>query len=152
MRNFGHNGPEDFWGVGINGKNSEFHAAMGLCNLPHIDEIIAARKQISEWYDDLLQGSKLTRPVLPDETEYNFAYYPVILPSEEHLLRVRERLNEEQIFPRRYFYPSLSTLNYVGETPYKNSDRFSKVVLCLPLYVGLTYEQTKKMVEIIRIY
>ncbi|MBE0685043.1 MAG: DegT/DnrJ/EryC1/StrS family aminotransferase, partial [Anaerolineaceae bacterium] len=57
MRNFGHKGQEDFWGLGINGKNSEFHAAMGLCNLNHISSIIERRKQVSEWYDDLLQDS-----------------------------------------------------------------------------------------------
>ena len=62
MRNFGHNKCEGFWGLGINGKNSEFHAAMGLCVLPHLGEIIAARKQVFAWYDELITGLPLTRP------------------------------------------------------------------------------------------
>lgn len=149
MRNFGHNGPEDFWGVGINGKNSEFHAAMGLCNLPHLDEIIATRKQISEWYEDLLQGSRLTRPILPDSTQHNYAYYPVIFPSEEDLLQTRKLMNEKEIFPRRYFFPALCDLPYLSLSLAPITDDISKRVLCLPLYTDITFKDVLMITSII---
>lgn len=140
MRNFGHKGQEEFWGLGINGKNSEFHAAMGLCNLPHLPEIIAARKQVSEWYDELLDGSDLVRPLLPEGTEYNYAYFPVVFPSEAALIKARDRMNEDYIFPRRYFYPSLCDLPYIkkGSAPVAKS--ISSRVFCLPLYPGLDHQ------------
>ena len=142
MRNFGHKGQEDFWGLGINGKNSEFHAAMGLCNLPYVKEIIAARKQVCVWYDELLADSDLTRPQIPDGTEYNYAYYPVLFPSEEALLSAKDALNAQQIYPRRYFYPSLDTLPYVETNKSHNphSTHVSSRVLCLPLYPELSRE------------
>ncbi|NJO92837.1 MAG: DegT/DnrJ/EryC1/StrS family aminotransferase, partial [Chloroflexia bacterium] len=106
--NFGHNGPEEFFGLGINGKSSELHAAMGLCVLPKIDELIAKRKEIFEHYDQALTSLPLRRPTIPQETIYNYAYYPIIFETEEQLLTAKEKLNQENIFPRRYFYPSLN--------------------------------------------
>ena len=149
MRNFGHKGQEDFWGVGINGKNSEFHAAMGLCNLPHVPEIMAARKLICELYDELLAGSGLTRPIIPEGTDYNYAYYPVLFPSEDALIQVRDRLNEIQIYPRRYFYPSLNDLPYVKQSPFPIAETASPCVLCLPLYLELTISEIDKIMLII---
>lgn len=150
MRNFGHKGQEDFWGVGINGKNSEFHAAMGLCNLPHIPEIMAARKQVCELYDELLVGSGLTRPVLPEGTEYNYAYYPVLFPTEDALIQAKEKLNEIQIFPRRYFYPSINKVPYLQGSCMPVSEDLSCRVLCLPLYFDVTrrsIEQTSLVIK-----
>lgn len=151
MRNFGHNGQEAFWGLGINGKNSEFHAAMGLCNLPHIEGIISARRQVSSWYDELLAGSGLTRPIMPEGTDYNFAYYPVLFPSESTLIEARDRLNEEGIFPRRYFFPSLSELPYtrLGKAPITAD--VSKKVSCLPLYAELTCREVAMITSIIKL-
>lgn len=150
MRNFGHRGQEDYWGLGINGKNSEFHAAMGLCNLPHLPEIIAARKQVSEWYDELLAGTGLVRPSLPEGTVYNYAYYPVVFPSEEALVTARDRMNQEEIFPRRYFYPSLNHLPYVSSAIVPAAEGASSRVLCLPLYPGLEREDVEHVVQIIQ--
>lgn len=149
MRNFGHKSQEEFWGLGINGKNSEFHAAMGLCNLPHIPEIMAARKQVCELYDELLAGSGLTRPVIPEGTEYNFAYYPVLFPSEDSLLQARDRLNEIQIYPRRYFYPSLNNLPYVKQYSFPIAEVASPCVLCLPLYLGLNQDEVRLICRVI---
>jgi dTDP-4-amino-4,6-dideoxygalactose transaminase len=133
MRNFGHKGPEDFWGLGINGKNSEFHAAMGLCVLPKVPDLIARRKITSEMYDALLPGSGLTRPGRRDETLYNYAYYPVLFDSEEGLLTVCGALNAQNIFPRRYFYPSLNLLPYIKSSHMPVSEEIVRRVLCLPL-------------------
>ena len=152
MRNFGHKGQEDFWGVGINGKNSEFHAAMGLCNFPYIDNIIENRRLLSEAYDKYFgeMDIRLQRPVLTNDTKYNFSYYPVIFENEKQLLTVRDTLNAAFIYPRRYFYPSLDKLPYlvsVKEMPVTNS--ISKRVLCLPLYHDLSIEVIKRISSII---
>ncbi|MEM4234827.1 MAG: DegT/DnrJ/EryC1/StrS family aminotransferase [Nitrososphaerota archaeon] len=149
MRNFGHNGPEDFYGVGINGKNSELHAAMGLCLLEEIDEIILRRQMISETYDELLKGLNIERPKIREHTKYNYAYYPVIFPSEEILLKVKASLNDNQIYPRRYFYPSLNKLNYVVRKSMPISEDIARRVLCLPLYPQLDYEDVAKICGII---
>jgi dTDP-4-amino-4,6-dideoxygalactose transaminase len=136
MRNFGHDGPDKFKGVGINGKNSELHAAMGLCNLNYIDEITSVRKNQCSVYDALLQGTNLIIPVY--HSDYTCTYYPVIFESEMTLLNVFQALKKEGISSRRYFYPSLSLLDYVGEQSTPIADDLSKRVLCLPLYHDLT--------------
>ena len=151
MRNFGHKGQEDFWGIGINAKNSEFHAAMGLCVFPYIDQIIKKRKELSELYDQLLldKGLGITRPVIPQETDYNYSYYPVVLESEEALLAVRDSLNAQYVYPRRYFYPSLSTLNYVRKFDVPVCEEISLKTLCLPLYFELEADQVNRISQVI---
>jgi dTDP-4-amino-4,6-dideoxygalactose transaminase len=152
MRNFGHKGQEEFWGVGINGKNSEFHAAMGLCNFPHIPSILETRRALSELYEQYFNDLRvsLIRPVVPTQTDYNYSYYPVLFESEKQLLCVKDNLNASYIYPRRYFYPSLDTLPYIehGSTlPLTKS--ISSRILCLPLYHDLSAESVKKICTII---
>jgi dTDP-4-amino-4,6-dideoxygalactose transaminase len=150
LRNFGHNGPEAFWGVGINGKNSELHAAMGLCVLPKVPELIKRRKEISELYDELLKDYPVTRPSLQGEITYNYSYYPVVFPSEELLITVRTALNAKQIYPRRYFFPSLNTLHYVNNQSAAISEDISKRVMCLPLYYDLQDMEVMYICEAIK--
>ncbi|WP_317040940.1 DegT/DnrJ/EryC1/StrS family aminotransferase [Flammeovirga pacifica] len=138
MRNFGHDGPGKFNGVGINGKNSEFHAAMGLCNLPYLDQIIAKRKKDSQQYDDWLIDKGLIRPELPEGTEYNYSYYPILFKNEEECLKIKSELEKNEINPRRYFYPSLNHLPYLKKQDTPVCDDISKRVLCLPLYYDIT--------------
>jgi len=151
MRNFGHKGQEEFWGLGINGKNSEFHAAMGLCNLTKIDQIIQNRKRIVEEYNVFFENFNIKRPQLPATTEYNYAYYPIIFESEEVLIRVKNKLNQADIFPRRYFFPSLSELPYIFEQRQEISEAISKKVLCLPLFVGMTVNEINLVKETIQV-
>jgi len=94
-------------------KNSELHAAVGLGVIKTVKQQFKLRKAVSELYDKLLEDSGLRRPKIAKVTDYNYAYYPVIFKSEAELLAVRKGLNRENIYPRRYFYPSLNTLNYV---------------------------------------
>lgn len=136
MKRFGHNYDEHIT-LGINAKASELHAAMGLCNLNYVDEIIQKRKAISEKYDQLLEG-KFQRPKPENGTAYNYAYYAILLESEEQLLSTVKRLNANNIFPRRYFYPSLNTLPYLKKTQScPVSEEISNRILCLPLYYGI---------------
>lgn len=151
MRNFGHNGPEEFWGLGINGKNCEFHAAMGLCVLPVVKEFIEKRKILSEKYDELLlkQNNEIMRPKVNNHVDYNFSYYPAIFKSEETLLKVKAALNKVDINPRRYFYPSLNTLNYIEQSAMPVSEDISRRILCLPFYNDLELENIKRITYII---
>jgi len=139
MRNFGHTGPYSFDCVGINGKNSELHAAMGLCNLKYIDNIIEARKKQYLKYKENLKTLPIKFQHLQvEDNEYNYAYFPILLPSEDILLKVIDELNGQYVNPRRYFYPSLNTISYVENVPCPVSERTSCRVLCLPLFHDLS--------------
>jgi dTDP-4-amino-4,6-dideoxygalactose transaminase len=140
LRNFGHSSPEDFDGVGINGKNSEFHAAMGLCNLKYINRILKARVESCRIYDEKLGTLAVQKPVINPNSQWNYSYYPIIFKSEEQLLKSINLLNGSWIYPRRYFYPSLSKLDYVKPQETPIADDIAKRVLCLPLYYGLHEE------------
>ena len=137
LRNFGHSGYEDFAAVGINGKNSEMHAAMGVVNLAYIDDLLEERKGQTETYTRLLAAERsLTIPEW-ETPGWNHAFYPVLFENEESTVKVMEFLNGFGIYPRRYFYPSLHTVNgWEGDCP--NSTDVASRVLCLPLYHGLT--------------
>lgn len=147
-KRFGHNADEHI-SLGINGKASEFQAAMGLANLAHIDDIIADRGRAIDRYNSHLAGTfQLLQ--LADDTEYNNAYYPVVFDTEAQLLAVIARLNEQNVYPRRYFYPSLNTLPYLSQTtdPPISQDIASRI-LCMPLYVGLANETIDEICGIV---
>ncbi len=133
LRNFGHRGHEEFWGLGINGKMSELHAAMGLAVLPHIREVIADRRARAARYDKLLSGLGVRSIAWAPELSPNFAYYPVLFPDEATLLRARDGMNAADIYPRRYFYPSLNTLPYIETCSMPVAEDASRRVLCLPM-------------------
>lgn len=149
-RQFGHIG-DDYFSMGINGKNSEFHAAMGLCVLPHIMEIIENRKERAELYNTLLDFTKLTRPASVMLEQYNYAYYPVLFKSEEQLITAKKLLIENNVNPRRYFYPSLNKLPFYDELiDCPISEEVSRKVLCLPLYYDLSLEDVNKISQLIK--
>jgi len=146
---FGHIG-DDYYSIGINGKNSEFHAAMGLCNLKVIDDLIISRKSVSETYDAILNFKKLKKPQINAETEYNYAYYPIIFESEFILLKAKKLLYQNSINTRRYFYPSLNNLPYIiRQNKCTVSDSISKRVLCLPLYSDLESQNIDKIATLV---
>lgn len=141
LRNFGHNGPEKFEGIGINGKNSEFHAAMGLVNLKYISEIMHSRYSQSNYYDTKLKNLRVQKPAVQKESTFNNAYYAIIFMNELEALKAKETLEQKNIFPRRYFYPSLSSLHYVYKYETPIADDISSRVLCLPLFHDLSKEE-----------
>lgn len=149
LRNFGHASPVDFAHVGINGKNSELHAAMGLAVFPYISSILDKRKKVSQYYDACLQGSGLIKIKLNKDADFNYAYYPVIFSSEEKLLDAVLLLQENGITPRRYFYPSLNTLIYVDYKEMKVSEDVCKRVLCLPLFFDITTSEIDLVTSLI---
>lgn len=148
MKRFGHYGDEHFM-LGINAKSSEFQAAMGLCNLKHADRVIKGRKAVFRKYDSLLKG-RVRRPAIRGGTVYNYSYYPVILESEERLMDVTERLKAKNIFPRRYFYPSLNKLPYLEkQQACPVSEDIADRILCLPMYPDLEDEIISKIAEVL---
>ena len=147
--NFGHNGLLDFHGLGINGKISELQAAMGLAVLPHMAMILEARKKVVYFYDCHLDFSKLTKMKLRNNTEWNYSYYPVVFETEAQLLAVQKVLNDNKIFPRRYFYPSLNTINYIKGKKMPVSESVASRILCLPLAHDLNTENLIKITTLI---
>ncbi len=138
MRNFGHDGPEKFQGLGINAKNSEFHAAMGVLNLEYVNEILEKRKELSLYYNSKLKNFKGKQPELLKKSEFNYAYYPIIFSNEDQMLKTLKVFNENLIYPRRYFYPSLNSLPYVDGFNVPITENIASRILCLPLYHTLT--------------
>ena len=142
LRNFGHEGPEDFAEVGINGKNSEFHAAMGLCNLKYIEEIKQSRRLQSERYSERLINNSIKFIEINSQCSFNFAYYPIVLENEQLLSKVISELEANGVKPRRYFYPSLNTVPiYKTGKSLDVSENIAKCVICLPLYHSLSFEE-----------
>lgn len=151
LHNFGHQGEEEFQSIGINGKVSELHAAMGLAILPHIDKVIAHRKAISGLYKELLRDLDLQYPQLREGTDYNYAYFPVIFPTREQLERTKAQMEANDIYPRRYFYPALNTLEWL---PRKQTmpvaEDISERVLCLPLSGTISEADVNRVVEVLK--
>lgn len=138
--NFGHKGTLEFHGLGINGKMSELQAAMGLSVFPYLEYILMERKKIVDFYENNLNKEKVQSIKIRRDTKWNYSYYPIILPSEDILMKVLKNLNQFDIFPRRYFYPSLNSINYVKGKSMPISESISSRIICLPLYPGLDIE------------
>lgn len=157
LKNFGIHGPEVVSGIGANAKMNEFQAAMGLCNLRHIDGEISARKAVFEKYTDILGDVKgiKTTSVQRDVTS-NYAYFPVVFDEEEFGKsrdEIHQKLYDEGIVARKYFYPITSDFDcYKGKfNPLDAPIAYdiSKRVLALPIYGGLSLDIVEKICKII---
>lgn len=148
IKNFG-NEKGTYKYIGTNAKNSEFHAAMGLCVLEHFEEIISKRKYIYDSYTQRL-SKILEIPKIPQDCEYNYIYYPVLFKNEEQLLKVFNALNKNEIYPRRYFYPSLNKLEIFDcQKDYEVSQNIASRIACLPLDTYLSDSDINLICDII---
>ena len=147
--NFGHNGPLAFHGLGVNGKISELQAAMGLAVLPHMETILTERKRVVGFYIQNLNLDKIQTLKIRENTQWNYSYFPVVFKDEATLLQVQKDLNAQNIFPRRYFYPSLNTIDYLGGQKMPVSESIASRVLCLPLFKELSKSDLVRIVEIL---
>lgn len=148
--NFGIKNQEEIPHLGTNAKMNEFEAAMGLCILDDIEDIKTNRKKVVENYKIGLE-SLVTFQEQNNQASENYSYFPILFKNEEELSKVQKSLNKENIFPRRYFYPSLDTLEYIEpKQECKISRDISKRVLCLPLYAELEKDNQDKIIDIIR--
>jgi dTDP-4-amino-4,6-dideoxygalactose transaminase len=150
IRFFGHNDEKDIVEDGFNGKMTEVHAALGIANLKYYDEVLSNRKEKYNLYKEALSNiPELTFQKVKQGTP-NYSYFPVIFESEAHLLKVEKALNAENIFPRRYFFPSVNTYtNIIEYQPTPVSEDISKRILCLPLYWRLKIFEIEKIIQII---
>lgn len=157
LKNFGIRGPEVVDAVGANAKMNEFSAAMGICNLRHIDEEIAKRKKVVERYRERLGnviGIKLSP--IQEDVQSNYAYFPVVF--DENVFgatrnEVCDRLAENDINVRKYFYPLTNMFDCfngkynVDDTPV--ALHISQRVLTLPLYADLSLKDVDRICDII---
>lgn len=148
--NFGIKNQEEIPHLGTNAKMNEFEAAMGLCVLDDMEKIKNKRKSLIENYKKELKGLVQFQEQNDHATE-NYSYFPILFKSEKELLKIQKALNSEQIFPRRYFYPSLDTLEYIEpKQECKISRDISKRILCLPVYYDLENEIQIQIITIIK--
>ncbi|MCW8332812.1 DegT/DnrJ/EryC1/StrS family aminotransferase [Vibrio paucivorans] len=130
--NFGVTGPETIEGLGTNAKMNEFEAAMGLCVLDDMEGIIDSRtKSICEYKRNL--GDEVSFQRVHESANDLVAYFPILMESESAVHSVIKALQNQEIYPRRYFYPSLDGV-YGSNNLCKNSNEISKSILCLPLF------------------
>ena len=141
--NFGHDGLLNISDIGINGKMDEIRAALGLSILDHVPGLIQLRKNVFEHYLEKLNWQKIRMPEIRDSTDWNYSYFPIIFETEKLLLDVEAALNAQNIYPRRYFYPSLNQLNFVSYQEMPISESISKRVLCLPFHHDLNFEDVE---------
>lgn len=157
LKNFGIHGPEEVSAVGANAKMNEFCAAMGLCNLRHVEDEICRRKRVAERYRSHLEGVEgLRLNVVQTDVKSNYAYFPVVFEEKvfgTSRAEVFDRLAENGIGARKYFYPLTNTFSCfhgkydVNETPI--ALHISKRVLTLPLYADLSMEDVDRICEIV---
>ena len=148
--NFGIENAESIPGLGTNAKMNEFEAAMGLCLLDEIEDIKKRRLLLYETYMQELKGYVKFQKQ-NNYSSKNYSYMPIVLQDEEECLKLQQALYSKQINPRRYFHPSLDTLNYIEPKQYmKNSRDISKKILCLPLYPELTNQEQKEIILVIK--
>ena len=146
--NFGQASPEDIREVGTNSKMNEFQAAMGLCVLDDIEQIMRDRQDVCQSYDSLL-GAAVERPVWHDSATRNHAYYPVALEGTEELHHVVSRLAVQQVIPRRYFHPPLNGL-VRDAPPMPCAEDIASRVLCLPLWASLPTAEVERIAHLVR--
>ncbi len=157
MKNFGIRGPESVAYVGGNAKMNEFQAAMGICNLRHIEEEIAKRKAVVEHYRKRLcnvDGLKLCKE--QQGVKSNYAYFPVVFDNYKYTRNeVFQKLADNEIVARKYFYPLVNDFEcYRDYETVKASDtKVAKYVadrvLTLPLYADLSIKEVDEICDII---
>lgn len=157
MKNFGIRGPEEVVFVGGNAKMSEFQAAMGICNLRHIDEEIRKRGQVMARYRCRLSGVDGIRlTCLQENVKTNYAYFPVVFDGYKYSRdQIFERLGEQGIVARKYFYPLTNSYECYRDLPTAGEEKtpvakyIADRVLTLPMYADLALEDVDRICDII---
>ena len=148
--NFGIVGPEEIDSLGINAKMNEFQAAMGLCVLDELENNLSSRLAVWNTYAEALGAQFQLQKIHPD-VQYNYAYFPVVFDTAEQATQVLNVLKENDVIARRYFYPSLDTVDYFQiEQHQPLSKDIASRILCLPIYSGLMVEQQDVIISTIK--
>lgn len=158
LKNFGFHGEVTVVAPGINAKMNEIQAAFGLLQLKHVDQAITRRQAIDALYrQELVNIKGITFPTLPADTQYNYAYFPILVEKDYPLTRdgLYDKLREQGIFPRRYFYPLISEFPMYRGLPSATrqnlpvAHKVAESVLCLPIYPALKPEEQQIVIKII---
>lgn len=156
LKNFGIRGPETVDAVGANAKMNEFSAAMGICNLRHLDAEIAKRKAVVERYRERLSGiDGIKLNAVQENVQSNYAYFPVVFDGYKYTRdEICEKLKKHDIIARKYFYPITNAFDCYkdkhdakAETPVAYDISFK--VVTLPLYADLSLDDVDKICDII---
>ncbi len=159
LKNFGFVNETTVLATGINGKMSEINAAFGLLQLQHIDDYIAKRKNISEIYTKKLSNIAGISIIAPSVSfTSNYSYFPILVKSDYMLSRddLYDKMRDNKIMARRYFYPLISEFPMYRGLPSAQSDNLmnakfvSDRILCLPLHTGLTLSDIDEIVGLIK--
>ena len=158
LKNFGFSDEVTVTAPGINGKMSEVQAAFGLVQLKHVDEAIARRHRIHDQYRKLLADvDGITMAEKPSEVVSNYAYFPILVGPQYPLSRdeLYQRLRDNGVYSRRYFYPLISSMPMYRGLPsadvanVKAADRIASAIICLPIYPDLTDEQVQMIINLV---
>lgn len=159
LKNFGFHDEVTVVAPGINAKMNELQAAFGLLQLKYIDVAIDKRREIDNLYRDKLSSvSGIFCPLLPIDTIYNYAYFPILIEKEYPLSRdeLNDKLRQHGIFARRYFYPLISNfpmyrgLPSAAQSNLPIASMVADQVICLPTYPALKSEDQRRIIEIIQ--
>ena len=146
MRFFGFDKEKNIVDEGMNAKMTEVSAGLGLANLKWLDRVRSNRREKYQLYTDLLSRCPFLTFQKINPEEYNYSYLPVLFESEDVLLRVMNRLIADDIFPQRYFHPSLNTVPiFKPQASLPISERVARSILCLPLYDSLGSEEIQRI-------
>lgn len=157
LKNFGIHGPEDVAYVGGNAKMNEFQAAMGICNLRYLEGEIAKRGRVVERYRERLTGVDGIRLSPPQkDVEPNYAYFPIVIDGYRYTRNeIFEKLQEQGISARKYFYPLTNNFECYRHYPTAGAEktpiaeRIALQVLTLPLYADLSLQDVDRICDVI---
>lgn len=154
IKNFGLKGQEDIIYQGINAKMNEFQAAMGICNLKHINEVEKRRKEIIELYKNGLKFDGIKILITPKNVKNNYAYFPIVIDKKKFGKdrdELFDLLSSKNIFARKYFYPLTSnSIFYKSKNNLDVATTIANNILTLPLYPTMTNEDVERIIEIFR--
>ena len=149
IRFFGFENHSDIVEDGFNGKMTEVNAAVGIANLSYMDAALVDRKKKYSLYKEVLSTNGALRFQKIEQDSCNYSYFPVVFPNEKTTMRVIEHLQANNIFPRRYFFPSVNTFNHlVPYTPMPDSEDLASRILCLPLFFSLPEADVERIAEL----
>lgn len=149
MRFFGFNESKEVVDDGMNAKMTEISAGLGLANLHHLDRVRKNRRKKYEIFRSILAECTFINFQKYHPDEYNYSYMPVLFDSEEILLQTIKKLNAENVFPKRYFYPSLHETPIFDDIILPIAESIARTILCLPLYDSLNEEDITKICDVI---
>lgn len=157
LKNFGFANETTVIATGINGKMSEFNAALGLLQLKHIDRALERRRHIDHFYREHLRLIPGLEPMIPESDDLNQSYFPIMVTPDYPLSRdqLYEHLKRHNIHGRRYFYPLISDFPIYRNLPsamgfqLANARRLADRVICLPIYPALSDAQAEYILKVL---